>query len=242
MDHSFNIATLRQVFTPEAVVHAMLGLRTKQGRTLEPMDPWRRALLRACVACCMLPMVSCGNDGPRFQNTDISGANYGSDFALLDPDGNTRRLADFRGKVVMLFFGFIQCPDVCPTSLQRAAAVRRLLGANGELLQIIFVTLDPERDSPEILREYSAAFDANVLGLYGTPEQTRETADNFRIYFRKVPVGGGYTIDHTATSYIYDPEGRLRLTVNYQSPAKAIAADVALLLHSSSTINDKEAQ
>jgi protein SCO1/2 len=186
-------------------------------------------------------MVGCGNDGPRFNSIDISGADYGRDFALLDPDGNTRRLTDFRGKVVMLFFGFIQCPDVCPTSLQRAAAVRRLLEADGERFQIIFVTLDPERDTPAILREYTAVFDADVLGLYSTPEKVRETADAFRIYFRKVPTGSSYTIDHTATSYIYDPEGRIRLAVTHQSSAKSIAADVALLLHPSSTAN-KEAR
>ncbi|MCL2644861.1 MAG: SCO family protein [Betaproteobacteria bacterium] len=204
----------------------------------ETMNLWRRTLLRACLACCALPMVGCGdNDKPRFQNIDISGANYGRDFELLDPDGNTRRLSDFRGKVVMLFFGFVQCPDVCPTALQRAAAVRRLLEADGERVQIIFITVDPERDLPVILREYSAAFDADVLGLYGTPEKTHETAEAFRIYFSKVPTTYGYTVDHTATSYIYDPEGQLRLAVPYQSTAKSIAADVALLLNPSSTTN-----
>ncbi|MCL2876989.1 MAG: SCO family protein [Betaproteobacteria bacterium] len=205
------------------------------------MNPWRRALLRACLASCLLPMAACGNnDKPRFHNIDISGASYGRDFELLDPDGNIRRLSDFRGKVVMLFFGFVQCPDVCPTALQRASAVRRLLEADGERLQIIFITLDPERDLPIVLREYSAAFDADVLGLYGTLKKTHETADAFRIHFRKVSVGGGYTIDHTATSYIYDPEGRLRLAVPFQGTAKSIAADVALLLHPSSTTNNKE--
>ena len=201
-------------------------------------------LLRTCLACCALPIVGCSSDDdkPRFHNMDISGADYGRDFELLDPDGNTRRLTDFRGKVVMLFFGFVQCPDVCPTALQRAAAVRRLLGADGERIQIIFITVDPERDLPIILREYSAAFDAGVIGLYGTPEQTQETAKAFRIYFRKVPTGGGYTVDHTATSYIYDTEGRLRLAVPYQSTAKSIADDVARLLHPSSTTGNKEPQ
>jgi len=201
----------------------------------------RRVFLRASLACCALPLAGCSGDGPRFHNIDISGASYGRDFELLDPDGNTRRLADFRGKAVMLFFGFIYCPDVCPTALLRAAAVRRLLGTDGERLQIIFVTLDPERDLPEILREYSAVFEADVLGLYATPEKIRETADAFRIYFRKVPTGGGYTIDHTATSYVYDPEGRLRLAVPHKSTAESIASDVALLLRPSSTTN-KEAR
>jgi protein SCO1/2 len=150
-----------------------------------------------------------------------------------------RRLSDFRGKALMLFFGFIQCPDVCPTTLLRAGQVRRLLGADGERLQIIFITLDPERDTPEILREYTAAFDAEVLGLYGTPEQTRETADAFRIYFRKVPTGGGYTLDHSATSYIYDPEGRLRLAVSHQSTAESIAADLTILLHASTNKEER---
>ncbi|MDR2032837.1 MAG: SCO family protein [Azoarcus sp.] len=183
----------------------------------------------------------CGGDGPRFHNTDIGGANYGSDFALFDPDGKTRRLADFRGKAVMLFFGFIQCPDVCPSTLLRASEVRRLLGADGERLQIIFVTLDPERDAPEILREYTAAFGADVLGLYATPEKTRALADDFRIYYRKVPTGGSYTIDHSAISYLYDPEGRLRLAVGHQSPAATIAADVVLLLHAAPA-SDKESR
>jgi protein SCO1/2 len=137
----------------------------------------------------------------------------------------------------MVFFGFIYCPDVCPTALQRAAQVRRLLGADGERLQIIFITVDPERDLPHILREYSAAFDADVLGLYGTPKKTQETADAFRIYSRKVPVGAGYTIDHSAISYIYDPEGRLRLLVSHKSSAQSIADDIELLLHPSSTTN-----
>lgn len=199
------------------------------------MNPFRRILLHVWLACCcVLPTAGCGNDAPRFHSTDISGAGYARDFALLDPDGNTRRLADFRGKAVMVFFGFIQCPDICPTALQRAAAVRRLLGEDGERLQIIFITLDPERDLPEILREYTAAFDADVLGLYETPEKIRKTADAFRIYSRKVPTGGSYTLDHSATTYVYDPEGRLRLAVTYQSTAKSIAEDVALLIHSSS--------
>lgn len=202
----------------------------------ERIHPGRRGLLRALLAVGALSLVvGCGNDGPRFRNVDIGGADYGRDFALLDPDGNTRRLADFRGKVVMLFFGFIQCPDVCPTTLLRASEVRRLLGDDGERLQIVFITLDPERDSPEILREYAAAFGADILGLHAEPGKTRETADAFRIYYRKVPTGSGYTIDHSAISYLYDPEGRLRLAVSHQSPAEAIASDVSLLLHPSPT-------
>jgi protein SCO1/2 len=201
------------------------------------MNPCRRTLLRAGLVCCALPLLGCDSDGPRFHNTDISQVGYGRDFELLDPDGNTRRLADFRGKVVLVFFGFILCPDVCPTALQRAAAVYRLLGADADRFQIIFITVDPERDTPSILREYTGLFDANVLGLYSTPEKTQKTADDFRVYFRKVPTSGSYTVDHTATSFVYDPEGRLRLAVTHQSTAESIAADVVRLLHPSSTSN-----
>ncbi|MCL2022300.1 MAG: SCO family protein [Betaproteobacteria bacterium] len=199
------------------------------------MNFWRSRILRACLACFVLLASNVGRAEPSFQNIDISGAEYGRDFALLDSDGKTRRLADFRGKAVMIFFGFIQCPEMCPTALQRAAAVRRLLGADGERLQIIFVTLDPERDSPQILREYAAAFEADVLGLYESLEKTNETAKAFRVRFRKTPLNGSYTIDHTVTSYIYDPQGRLRLSVPYHSSAESIAADVALLLNASPT-------
>ena len=202
------------------------------------MDEKRRALLRALLAFGALPVAGCGDAAkPAFRNTDIGGANYGKEFALLDPDGKTRRLADFRGKAVLLFFGFIQCPDVCPTTLARAQEVRRLLGADGERLQIVFVTVDPERDTPEILHAYTAAFDdADVLGLYTTPEKTRVLADAFRIYYRKVPTGnsGDYTVDHSAISYIYDPEGRLRLAVRHGASAESVAADVAILLKPSS--------
>jgi len=176
-----------------------------------------------------LALAGC-DGGPRFHNVDVSGASYGKEFTLLDPDGKERRLSDFRGKAVLLFFGFLQCPDVCPTTLTRAAEVKRLLGADSERLQILFVTVDPERDTPDVLREYTAAFDADVLGLYTTAEKTREVADAFRIFYRKVPTEGGYTVDHSAISYIYDPAGRLRLAVRHEASAESIADDVALLL------------
>ncbi|MDR1425349.1 MAG: SCO family protein [Azoarcus sp.] len=202
------------------------------------MNEKRRALLRVLLALGALPVAGCDEAGkPAFRNTDIGGANYGKEFALLDSDGKTWRLADFRGKAVLLFFGFIQCPDVCPTTLARAQEVRRLLGADGERLQIIFVTVDPERDTPEILRAYTAAFsDADVLGLYSAPEKTNALANAFRIYYRKVPTGSGsdYTVDHSAISYVYDPEGRLRLAVRHEASAESIAADVTMLLKPSS--------
>jgi protein SCO1/2 len=193
------------------------------------MDARRRALLRGLLALGAATFAGC-DSGPNFHNTDVSGASYGKEFTLFDPDGKERRLSDFRGKAVLLFFGFLNCPDVCPTTMTRAAEVRRLLDADGERLQIIFVTVDPERDTPDILREYADAFDADVLALYTTPEKTRQVADAFRIFYRKVPTEGGYTVDHSAISYIYDPAGRLRLAVRHEASAESIAEDVALLL------------
>ncbi|MDR2689002.1 MAG: SCO family protein [Azoarcus sp.] len=181
----------------------------------------------------MLLMTGC--DAPTFHNTDISGATYGRTFELLDPEGKIRHLDDFRGKAVMVFFGFIQCPDVCPTTLLRAREVHRLLGEQGNRMQVIFITLDPERDTPEILREYIAAFGSEFLGLYTTPEKTRAIAEDFRIYYRKVPTGNTYTLDHTAITYLYDPDGQLRLAISHQASAEDIAADVAMLLHNHSS-------
>jgi protein SCO1/2 len=187
-----------------------------------------RLALIAFTAVCV---TACGDKGPHFNNVEITGADYGRDFALTDPDGNTRRLADFRGKVVMVFFGFIQCPEICPTTLLRAAEVKRLLGSDGERLQVIFITLDPERDLPPVIREYTAAFAPDFLGLYASLEKTQETAAAFRVYYRKVATGSSYTIDHSAISYVYDPEGRLRLAVKHEVAAEALAADIRTLLH-----------
>lgn len=181
-------------------------------------------LLTAGLAAC--------DSGPGFHSTDITGAGFGQDFRLNDPDGQPRSLADFRGKAVMVFFGFTQCPDVCPTALIRAAEVKHLLGDQAGRLQVIFVTLDPERDTPAVLREYTTAFDADFLGLYTTLEDTRSLADEFRIFYRKVPTGGSYTMDHTATSYVYDPAGALRLAVPHAQDAASVAADLQTLLQS----------
>lgn len=189
---------------------------------------WQRLaatfLLAAGLAAC--------DSGPRFHSTDITGARFGQDFQLQDPDGKPRSLADFRGKAVMVFFGFTQCPDVCPSALARAAEVKRLLGGQADRLQVIFVTLDPERDTPAVLREYTSAFDPDFLGLYTTPENTRRVADEFRIFYRKVPTGESYTLDHTATSYVYDPAGALRLAVPHAQDAASLAADLQTLLQS----------
>lgn len=161
---------------------------------------------------------------------DITGASYGRGFSLTDHTGRLRTLADFRGQVVMLYFGFVQCPDVCPTALTRAAAVKQQLGDQAGRLQVIFVTVDPERDTPEMLREYMAAFDPGFLALTGSAADIRTVADEFKVFYKKVPTGSSYTMDHTALSYLFDPQGRLRVALRHAQTAEDYAADVRALL------------
>ena len=161
-----------------------------------------------------------------FQSIDITGANYGRKFQLSDSSQRIRTLTEFRGKVVLMFFGFTQCPDVCPTALARSAEVMRLLGPKADRLQVIFVTIDPERDSPVVMREYTRAFHPSFLGLYTDVANTRKTADEFKIFYAKVPTGSSYTMDHTTTSYVFDPQGRLRLAVRHEQDAASVAADI----------------
>ncbi|MCD2515373.1 SCO family protein [Massilia sp. G4R7] len=194
----------------------------------------RRQLLLAGLLGCTLLLGACDrNTPPSFHGNDVTGASIGKDFRLTDPDGKERTLADFRGKVVAVFFGYTQCPDVCPTALSRAVEVKRLLGKDdAERLQVVFITVDPERDTPEVLKAYTAAFDPTFLGLYGTPERTAETARSFAAMYRKVPTGSSYSMDHTASSYIYDPQGRLRLQLAHALGAQEYAADIRTLLKS----------
>lgn len=172
----------------------------------------------------------CRGDRPAFKGIDITGAPYGRDFSLLDPQGKVRTLADFRGKVVMLFFGFTQCPDVCPTALARAAEVKKRLGPDGQKLQVIFVTVDPERDKPQMLAGYTAAFDPTFLGLYGDLAATEAAAREFKVFYRKIPTGGSYTMDHTAITYVFDAGGRLRLALRHEQTAEDYTSDIRLLM------------
>lgn len=169
-------------------------------------------------------------DAPRAHGLDITGAKYGLDFRLTDPQGHQRSLADFRGKVVLLFFGFVQCPDVCPAALARAAEAMSLLGDDGTKVQMLFVTIDPERDTPETVQAYTAAFHPSFVGLRADPARTKETADHFKVFYRKVPAAGSYTMEHTAMTYAFDPAGRLRLALRPELTAKDVAEDVAALL------------
>lgn len=174
-----------------------------------------------------------GWPGPRFQAFDVSNASWGRDFKLRDVDGHERTLADYRGKVVLLFFGFTQCPDVCPTALARAVDVEQRLGKDAARVQVLFVTLDPERDQPGLLKAYMDAFDPRFVALWGDLPTTDATAREFKIAYRKVPTGSSYTLDHTAITYAFDARGRLRLAIPHAQPAAAVAKDVERLLDES---------
>lgn len=193
-----------------------------------------RWLLVFIVAALAVLLGGCNRAGdaaaPGFRGIDLTGAAYGRDFRLTDADGRARSLADYKGKAVLLYFGFTQCPDVCPTALIRAAKVKQLLGAEGDKLQVIFITVDPERDTPEVIKAYTAAFDPSFIGLYGDAKRTRETADEFKVYYKQVPTGSSYTMDHSALSYAFDPQGRLRLALRHEQTAEDYAHDLRQLL------------
>jgi protein SCO1 len=167
-----------------------------------------------------------------FSGIDITGADYATGFSLTDHNGQPRTLADFKGQVVVIFFGFTQCPDVCPTSMTELAQARQLLGPQGDKLQGLFVSIDPERDTPEIMKAYMASFDPSFLALYTAPDALPELAKSFRIYYKKVAgsTPTSYTMDHSAGSYVYDTRGRVRLYHRYGSGAPALAGDVKKLL------------
>ena len=169
---------------------------------------------------------------PAFTGIDITGAEYGREFSLPDAEGKTRTLAEFKGKVSVVFFGYTQCPDVCPTTMAELAQIKKSMGADGERVQGVFVTIDPDRDTPQVLKAYMASFDPTFVALRGSAEQVKATAREFKVFYAKVPgrSDGTYTMDHTAGSYIFDPQGRLRLFVRYGTPSDALAADLKQLL------------
>jgi protein SCO1/2 len=167
-----------------------------------------------------------------FRGVDITGADYGRRLELPDQDGKPRTLDDFKGKVTVVFFGYTQCPDVCPSTMAELAQVKKSLGPDGNRIQGVFVTVDPERDKPELLKAYMTSFDPSFVALRGTPQQTQAVAKEFKVFYAKVPgkTEGSYTMDHTAGSYIFDTQGRLRLFVRYGGGAEALAADLKTLL------------
>ncbi len=177
---------------------------------------------------------ACSEKKPSFSSIDLTGADYALDFALTDHNGQPRTLKDFAGKVVVMFFGYTQCPDVCPTSMAELAEIKKLLGKDGERLQGLFVTVDPQRDTPEVLKAYMTNFDPSFLALYTTPEKLELVAKDYKVYYKKVDgkTPTSYTMDHSAGSYVYDTQGKLRLYTRYGTGAAPLAADIKLLLQS----------
>jgi protein SCO1/2 len=172
-----------------------------------------------------------GCDGaPKFRSTDITGVDYGKSLELADPTGRVRRLEDFRGKAVVVFFGFTHCPDVCPTTLADISTALKSLGPDAERVQVLFITVDPERDKPEDLAKYVGAFDPRFIALRGDAAATQRVAKDFKIYYEKRKQGDTYSIDHSSQSYVIDPQGRLRLLVRPDRLATDLAADLRTLL------------
>jgi protein SCO1/2 len=177
-------------------------------------------------------LAACSPEALKFKSIDITGADYVKGFALADHNGVQRSLADFKGKAVVVFFGFTQCPDVCPTALADLAEVKRLLGPQGDKLQGIFVSVDPERDTPEVLKAYMANFDPGFLALRPSMDQLPDVAKGFKVFYKKVegPTPTSYTIEHSAGSYVFDTQGRVRLYTRQAVGAQGLAEDIALLL------------
>lgn len=196
------------------------------------MKPLLTLTLVAALACASTACDRFSNSASVFHNRDITGVDYGKGFTLTDHNGQVRKLEDFRGKVVVMFFGYVQCPDVCPTTMAEMATVMNELGPAGNEVQVLFVTVDPERDTQQLLAEYVPAFDKRFLGLHGTPEQIDQVAREFKVFYAKGKGGTpeSYTVDHTAGSYVFDRDGRLRLFVRHGEGAGLIAHDVRQLL------------
>jgi len=186
------------------------------------------------AAAAGLHLAACTDNKPSFNAVDITGADYAKGFALTDADGKQRTLADFKGKVVVMFFGYAQCPDVCPTTMSEMAQVKQQLGSDGDKLQVLFVTVDPERDTPTVMKAYMGAFDPAFIALIPTQEQLSALAKDYKVYFKKVEgkTPTSYSMDHSAASFVYDTQGRLRLYARYGAGVPAMVSDLKALLKS----------
>jgi protein SCO1/2 len=192
-----------------------------------------RTLFRAAfVGALAVLLAACGKDAAKFEASDITGSAFARELALTDHNGKPRTLADFRGKAIVVFFGYTQCPDVCPTTLAMLADVMKKLGADADRVQVLFVTVDPERDTAELLSKYVPAFDPRFLGLYGDADATARTAKEFKVIYEKQPgpTPGSYTMDHSAGLYLFDPKGRVRVYVGHNQGADVVAHDLRALL------------
>ena len=191
----------------------------------------RQLLAAGLLGLCMLLLTACGEVEPKFKGSDITGTGLGKDLALTGTDGKPYTLASFKGKVVLAFFGFTQCPDVCPTSLAELTQVMKLLGDDAKRVQVVLISVDPERDTQEVLRAYVSGFDPSFLGLTGTAEQTKKTAASFKAYYGKTAgAQGNYSVDHSASFYLFDGLGESRVLLSNNAGAAAIAHDIRTLL------------
>lgn len=195
----------------------------------------RRQMLQrstALTAAAVFGLAGCSSEKPSFSSIDITGADYAKDFELFDHHGKVRHLADFKGKIVVMFFGYTQCPDVCPTTMLELSRIKKALGADGDKLQGLFVSVDPERDSPEILKAYMENFDSSFLALYTSLDKLAELAKHYKVYYKKSEgkTPTSYTMDHSAGSYVYDTQGRIRLFTRYGSGVEALTRDIQTLL------------
>ncbi len=202
------------------------------------IDSGRRRTIKliagcAGIACATALLGACSKEeAPQFKSIDLTGADYAKDFALPDQNGQVRSLKDFAGKVVVVFFGFTQCPDVCPTTMAELAQIKKSLGTDGDKLQAIFITVDPERDTPELLKAYMGNFDPSFLALRPAMDKLPEVAKNFKIYYKKVEgtTAGSYSMDHSAGSYVFDPKGQVRLYSRYGTGPEGLTSDIRLLI------------
>ena len=203
------------------------------------VDAGKRRALRFGASSLLLTglagaLAACSKEPPKanFVSIDLTGADYAKGFALADQNGQQRTLKDFAGKVVVVFFGFTQCPDVCPTSMVELAQARKTLGADGDKVQVVFLSVDPERDTPEVLKAYMANFDPTFIALRPTPEQLPQVAKDFKIYYKKVEgkTPGSYSMDHSAGGYLYDPKGNIRLYSRYGNDAAGLVSDIKALI------------
>jgi len=191
----------------------------------------RRRWLRAAAGGSLLTLLAACDDAPAFMGSNITGTHLGKTLALIDHAGQPRTLADYAGKVVVVFFGFTQCPDVCPTSLAELAQTMQALGEAAQDVQVLMVTVDPERDTTEALRQYVTAFDPRFVGLTGTPEQIRQAAESFKVFYAKVSrADGDYSMDHSAAFFLLDRQGDSRVLTHANAGSAALAHDLKLLL------------
>jgi protein SCO1/2 len=192
----------------------------------------RRLMAAAVSLAFAAALAGCGEKQAEFLGSDISGTHLGKDMALQDTDGKPHTLSDYKGKVVVVFFGYTQCPDVCPTSMATLGEAMEQLGDDAGKVQVLMISVDPERDTPEILKAYVSAFNPDFVGLRGTPDELSATAKSFKAYYAKVAgtAPGQYAMDHAASFYLFDKDGEVRALINSNAPAADIVHDIRQLL------------